>query len=217
MGQIRINLIRHAQTAGNLEKRYIGKTDEDLCEEGLDCVTQRRSALLPFILPDKEKERAILVSSPMKRCLQTARCILGDGELYSRIRVEQDLRECDFGRFENRNYIEMADDPDYQRWVDSNASLPFPDGESKEGFSARTCECFERLLEGLFGKEGQEEGDSPAVLTLFVHGGTIMTLMERFALPPRSDYEWMVPNAGGYSGILKRRDHSWIIESEERI
>ena len=29
-----IILIRHGATAGNLERRYIGRTDEPLCEQG---------------------------------------------------------------------------------------------------------------------------------------------------------------------------------------
>ena len=30
-----ILFIRHGSTAGNLEKRYIGRTDEPLCEVGI--------------------------------------------------------------------------------------------------------------------------------------------------------------------------------------
>ena len=32
---MKIVLIRHGATKGNLEKRYIGRTDEDLCGEGI--------------------------------------------------------------------------------------------------------------------------------------------------------------------------------------
>ena len=33
---MKIVLIRHGATKGNLEKRYIGRTDEDLCGEVRD-------------------------------------------------------------------------------------------------------------------------------------------------------------------------------------
>lgn len=32
---MKIIFIRHGKTKGNLEKRYIGKTDESLCEIGI--------------------------------------------------------------------------------------------------------------------------------------------------------------------------------------
>lgn len=32
---MRVVLIRHSKTAGNLKGRYIGTTDEPLCEEGI--------------------------------------------------------------------------------------------------------------------------------------------------------------------------------------
>lgn len=34
-GMIQLYLIRHSMTAGNLKKRYIGRTDESLCPEGI--------------------------------------------------------------------------------------------------------------------------------------------------------------------------------------
>ena len=37
---IKIALIRHSKTKGNIEKRYIGSTDESLCKEGIDLINQ---------------------------------------------------------------------------------------------------------------------------------------------------------------------------------
>ena len=39
---MKINLIRHGQTAGNLESRYIGTTDEPLCSAGMEALRSRR-------------------------------------------------------------------------------------------------------------------------------------------------------------------------------
>ena len=58
---MRAVFIRHGLTAGNLEKRYIGSTDEPLCGEGIARLKMRT-------YPRCE----VLVCSPMKRCLQTA-------------------------------------------------------------------------------------------------------------------------------------------------
>lgn len=168
-------LLRHSLTEGNLHKRYIGRTDEPLCTAGIQRIGELR-------LPP-EYRNAPLYSSPMQRCLQTAR-LLFDREPAP----VEDFRECDFGLFENRNHAELDGDPRYQSWVDSNGALPFPGGESKEGFSARCCTAFEGLLRGT-----KEEH-----LAVIVHGGTIMAVMERFARPERAFYEWWVDNGCGY-------------------
>ena len=117
---MRVVLIRHSKTAGNLKGRYIGTTDEPLCEEGIR------------LLEGKTYPAAELVYvSPMKRCRETASLI------YPTLtqREEPLLRECDFGDFENKNYLELNGNPDYQAWVDSGGTLPFPGGEKPGGFS----------------------------------------------------------------------------------
>ena len=55
-------LIRHGQTQGNLEHRYIGcRTNEPLCREGI-------ASLQGKSYPPAAK----VFGSPMKRCLETA-------------------------------------------------------------------------------------------------------------------------------------------------
>ena len=58
---MKILLIRHGKTAGNLEKRYIGRTDEPLCDAGISELKQTRFPRC-----------GVLVSSPMLRCVQSA-------------------------------------------------------------------------------------------------------------------------------------------------
>ena len=65
---MKIVLIRHGATKGNLEKRYIGRTDEDLCGEGIKKLKEDTYA---GIYPPAQA----VFSSPMKRCLSTAECI----------------------------------------------------------------------------------------------------------------------------------------------
>ena len=36
-----IMLIRHSMTAGNLQRRYVGRTDEGLCPEGIELAEQK--------------------------------------------------------------------------------------------------------------------------------------------------------------------------------
>ena len=119
---LKIWLIRHGMTEGNRHQRYIGVTDEPLCEEG-------RKLLRKFTYP---KPQAVFVS-PLKRCLETAAILFDD----PKVRIIDQLAECNFGEFENKNYKELSGDPRYQAWIDSNGILAFPGGESKEECAVR--------------------------------------------------------------------------------
>ena len=171
-----IYLIRHGATRGNEEKRYIGRTDEPLSEKGREALIKMKKAC-----PHCER----VVASPMKRCTETAELIFGEGYITC-----GDLRECDFGRFEGHNYAELNGDPDYQAWIDSGGKLPFPGGESPGDFKERSCKGFLEALDSL------GECSSAAFV---VHGGTIMSVLERFALPHQDYYSYMTENGGGYA------------------
>ena len=167
-------LIRHGKTQGNIEHRYIGcRTDESLCSQGVERL--------------KEKEypavRRVFVS-PMKRCRETAELI------YPGVQVEviDDFRECDFGEFENKNYADLNGRADYQAWIDSNGEMPFPGGESRTEFAARCVHAFDELVK----RDLQEDS------AIIAHGGTIMAVMEQYADPKGSYYDFQVKNGEGY-------------------
>ena len=167
-------LIRHGKTRGNLEKRYIGcRSDESLCPEGAAELEQR-------VYPSAGQ----VFASPMQRCLETAE-VLYPG---LPVQVVPDFRECDFGEFEGKNYAELNGREDYQAWIDSGGELPFPGGESRETFSARCLNAFAELQK----KAPRDD------CALVVHGGTIMAIMEAFARPRGSYYDFQVPNGCGY-------------------
>lgn len=173
-----IVLIRHSKTEGNRKGRYIGTTDEPLCAEGIELLNQRKK--------DYPHVQFVYVS-PLKRCVQTADIIYpGQSKL-----VLEDLKECDFGDFENKNYLELDGNPEYQKWVDSHGALPFPNGESQEEFQQRCCAAFMSALEDALYKQYESIG-------LVVHGGTIMSIMEQYAVPKKPFFEWQVKNAHGF-------------------
>lgn len=174
-------LIRHGMTEGNKTGKYIGVTDEPLSREG-------REHLRETSWPVPEK----VFVSPLKRCLETA------GILFPGVETVPvpELAECDFGRFENKNYLELDGDQEYQDWIDSNGTLPFPGGESREGFKERVLSGFDRVLE-LCTREGLQK------VSLVVHGGTIMTIMERYGYPKKPFYEWHVKNGEGYHAVFQ--------------
>lgn len=136
--QIELYLIRHGATKANREHRYLGRTEEPLSEEG-------REALKAFqkkgIYPDPASLQALFVS-PMERCRETAELLFGDCEQH----MIPEFREMDFGLFEGKNYQDLRGNAQYQAWIDSNGTLPFPKGESREGFIARCRQGFEEMI-----------------------------------------------------------------------
>lgn len=175
---MKLIFIRHGKTAGNCEKRYIGVTDEPLCEEG-------RALLRAKSFPTA----SVVIASPMRRCLETAK-LLCPGQ---KPVVYNGLRECDFGTFEGKNYLELSGDPDYQRWIDSGGTLPFPGGERPEDFRHRCIEAFETAVHAYASAES---------LAFVVHGGTIMAVLERYALPKKNYYDFQVENGCGYAAVF---------------
>lgn len=183
-------LIRHGKTAGNLLGRYIGsRTDEPLCDEG-------REGLAGKQLPEVER----LYVSPMKRCVETAE-ILWPGFDRKKMQKVTDLRECDFGDFENKNYKELSGNGDYQAWIDSNGTLPFPNGESMDAFKSRCLEAFARIVEEVSGAEQEWIASGKTGIFragIVVHGGTIMAILEQYGYPKATYFDYQVKNGCGY-------------------
>lgn len=183
-------LIRHGKTAGNLLGRYIGsRTDEPLCDEG-------REGLAGKQLPEVER----LYVSPMKRCVETAE-ILWPGFDRKEMQKVTDLRECDFGDFENKNYKELSGNEDYQAWIDSNGTLPFPNGESMDAFKSRCLEAFARIVEEVSGAEQEWIASGKTGIFragIVVHGGTIMAILEQYGYPKAAYFDYQVKNGCGY-------------------
>ena len=211
--QIELILLRHGETASNQEHRYLGRTEEDLSAEGIEKL-------------QKEKEKGsgrsvdILFCSPMKRCIQTAQILYPDKKPF----LIPEWREMDFGRFEGKNYPELQNDPQYQAWIDSNGTIPFPDGESREGFIDRCSRGLYRMCEQLttkeyFKKSGKDKKSGEAsrnvVAGAVVHGGTIMALLSRFGGGDYFDYQ--VSNGHGYSCILQWEPDRIVLGIRKKI
>lgn len=173
---LKLWLIRHGMTEGNKLGRYIGVTDEPLSPEGI-------AFLKKLDYPEPED----LYVSPMTRCRETAQILFPDQKMH----IIEELSECDFGLFENKNYREMEGDKKYQKWIDSNGTLPFPEGESREEFCRRSMTGFHKAVTGCI-------RNHISYGALVIHGGTIMNIMDTYAQDSREYYQWHVKNGGGY-------------------
>lgn len=184
--QIELILVRHGETESNAEGRYLGRTDEGLSASG------RKKILLRKEEGFYPKAGQIIVS-PMKRCVETAGLLYPGQELHT---VDA-FREMDFGDFEGKNYSELNGNAEYQSFIDSGGELPFPGGESRAVFARRCVEGWRETLAFLGDRMRTEEDYT---VTLVVHGGTVMALLESFGA---GDYfSFSCENGGGYRCIL---------------
>ena len=170
-------------TEGNREHRYVGKTDEPLCEEGV----QQAQAVA------KHLEVETVYVSPLKRACQTAQILFPNAKQI----VVDGLREMDFGNFEGRNYIELQDSAEYRAWVDGMCETACPNGEDKASFTQRTVSAGIDLLQ-----KASRRGEQQVVIV--AHGGTVMALFhELCADDDRGYFEWSVKNCEGRSAKVR--------------
>jgi alpha-ribazole phosphatase len=206
-----LTLIRHGQVQANIEKRYIGSTDMSLTMNGMKSLEKLNKAQI-YKTPD------YLFCSPMSRCKMTCDILFPD-KVYT---VIDEFHEMDFGSFEMKNYQELKDNAYYQRWIDSNGTIAFPEGESRQEFVLRcmsgfdkmlskTCCCVEsdsiRLINSPLKITIDNKNDNVYIknnnqvlkmisITAVVHGGTIMAILS--SLNKDEYYNYQCKNAEGY-------------------
>lgn len=182
---MKLYLIRHGSTKGNIEKRYVGNTDEELLEESKHKLKIFVDNIQNVIVCPVKK----VYVSPMLRCRQTADILFPVAEQI----VVEELRECNFGEFEYKNYIDLNGREDYQRFIDTNGKTGFPGGEEMKEFKDRCAEGFMKVLE-------QNED----VVVMVVHGGTIMSILDRYSSPHKDYYDWQIGNGSGYKALVEK-------------
>jgi broad specificity phosphatase PhoE len=137
---IRFYLVRHGETADNLQMRYLGLRDAPLTENGVRQAERTAEALSQ--LPIK-----MVISSPMRRAADTAARI---GEACGvGLRLDARLAEGSFGMWEGltREEVLKRGKKDMEllaRW-ESDASVAPPGGESIENVQRRIVHIGEEL------------------------------------------------------------------------
>ena len=150
----------------------------------------------------------MVFTSPMKRCKETAQI------LYAAVTTREipEWTEMDFGDFEGKNYVELQQDKRYQAWIDSNGTLPFPNGESRKVFIRRCMQGMKKLVQCLFDEMTDKKIEAVVAV---VHGGTIMALLSSICGGEYFDYQ--VKNARGYICTVEDWKNSPVITDIKNI
>jgi len=159
IGMRRLVLVRHGESEANSKERLVGSADPALSAEGREQMQRARMRLVGQVID-------LVVASPARRAWQSAQVLTGGAPA----RLEADLREIDFGRWEGHSLAELesADPVAFRQWRDGAPDFEYPNGELRASFRARVVRGLERILA------------SPASSSLVVsHKGVIRVIVER--------------------------------------
>ncbi len=139
-------LLRHGETALTPEKRFSGSGDHELSAVG-----QRQAEGAAVMLAARGTIQDI-VSSPLKRCRATAEAVAA--RLNLDVRVEDDLRETDFGSWEGLTFAEVQAryGDDLTEWLASPKAAPTGGGESFATVARRVAAARDRILKHSAGR-----------------------------------------------------------------
>ncbi|MCP5058908.1 MAG: histidine phosphatase family protein [bacterium] len=129
-------LVRHGETDGESSVRYHGSTDVGLSAEG--------RAQMRRVAGELRNEPADLyVASTLKRSWAAAGIVSGGAQ----VRMEADLREIHFGRWEGltREEIQARDPALFEDWQAGAAGFEYPGGELRADFRERIGRALERI------------------------------------------------------------------------
>lgn len=152
----RLFLLRHGQTPMSVDRRYSGRGDVDLTENGVRqaAAAAKRIASLQRSLTHPAGADAgplPVVSSPLTRTVRTAEAVAA--ALGGEVRTHQGLIETDFGEWEGLTFAEAAErDPRLHRAWLGDTSVPPPGGESFDVVHRRVRDARDDLIDEYGGR-----------------------------------------------------------------
>jgi broad specificity phosphatase PhoE len=161
---LRVVLLRHGETEGNVKGIVQGQSDTPLTEKGLSStiIKAKKISHFPF---------DAVFCSDLKRTVETLKLIQGEIEGLPGPVFTRALREIDFGDLTGRLKKEIM--PTILEHKES-PEVPYPSGESGERFIARVKSFFSMLMD-------HHVGEQVLVVT---HFGVMETAARQFSGPP---------------------------------
>jgi broad specificity phosphatase PhoE len=164
MTRPRLYLVRHGETDWNAAGRLMGSTDRPLNARG-----EQQAATLAADLAGVRWNRAF--SSPLVRARRTADVVLASLADAPPLRLDDRLREMDFGPYEGWTEAQVGADPVAAAWRRDGVQVP---GIESEDLVAERARSFLASL-----------GDLDGTTLVVGHGRTLRILMAAaLGLPP---------------------------------
>ena len=174
---MKLTLIRHGLTEGNVKRLYYGSTDIPLLPESIEKLREAGSK-------GGYPTASLYFTSGMLRTEQTFNALYGELDHG----ILAGMREIDFGDFEMRSYEELMHDEAYIKWISGDAEKDrVPNGESGVIVTERALNSLYDII----------NGNEDAVC--ITHGGVIGGLMSLWFPTENGRYAYTPEPGCGYS------------------
>lgn len=195
-------LVRHARSTANasgvLTGRLGGVRLDDTGRHQAERVGQRLAAV-PL---------AGLVTSPLRRCRETAAAIAAAQPATPEVTAERGLVECDYGEWQGRPLKELAREKLWRAIQRHPASVTFPAGESMAAMSARAVAAVRR-----HDAQVEAQAGSRAVWAAVSHGDLVKAILAD-ALGLHLDlFQRLHVDPGSVSVVRYTPDAAYVLQS----
>ncbi|KKI90320.1 hypothetical protein WQ54_20340 [Bacillus sp. SA1-12] len=192
-----VYFVRHGITRWNIEKRYMGHSDERLLAQELHTLYPLRRALenIPF---------DYYYCSDLKRCIETFQYLLPN-EL---VCLDSRLREIHFGEWEGLTYEDLKRDHMYQAWLTDFEKKAPPNGETFQQFNDRINFFLAELQ--------SRQNASNSKILIVTHGGVIRALMKHLKLI-MTFWDIQVKHGTAYCLSFQHQRGKWVCNSWSEV
>ena len=209
----RIILIRHGESQGNVDETAYQNTPDwqiRLTEKGRMQAEQTGKTLREMLEQDKREEpekepRVFFYISPYRRSKETAAGIARslDPEMIIGVREEPQLREQDFGNFQDGRMSKTKN----ERQAFGRFFYRFPDGESGADVYDRMTIFEDHMVRDI--DNGRFSGSANMVLC--THGLTLRIFLMRWFHWTVAEYERITNPPNSVPIILERKEEDWTV------
>lgn len=159
-------LVRHGRTTANASGTLAGRLPGVRLDDvgvGQAQRTGERLAVVPL---------AAIVSSPLERCRQTAKLLVGARDSSPKVATDKGITECDYGEWQGRPLRELAEEPLWKTVQTQPSAAAFPGGESLATMQSRAVAAVRRHDAAVEAEHG-----AAAVWVAVSHGDIIKSVL----------------------------------------
>lgn len=196
----RVLLLRHGHVAGIVPKRFRGRLDLPLSDEGREQARKAAAFVAARYTP------VAIYSSPLQRCRDSAR------ELADRLSLTVDAREgltdTDYGLWQGRLASDIAreDASRYAQWQDAPGTVTCPEGESLSQVSDRATGALQSLANLHRGR----------TIAIYSHDSVIRTILLTVLGAPLSAYHRLEVDPCSLTELVQEPHRIEVVRINER-
>lgn len=197
---IKLILIRHGESEGNVQRKFSGFQDVNLTKKGI-----WQAERLAYRL--KELPVDVVYCSDLKRARHTAEIVFGSRGID--IIPNSSLREMNFGIWEGYTFEEVmaryGNGNEIKSWLRNiKEEINIPQGESLADLNNRVMTELNKIL------EEHKKADKDKTIGLVCHGGTIRVILCN-ALNMKLKYMWNIEQYSTALNIINYYDHKAFV------